>query len=94
MDDDSPKKIANLMEMGLWQIYKYNDLKKGDRFVKGQIVYLEPKKNKGEIDFHVIKRGDTLYAISQQYGVKLKKLQELNSPKAIGARGQKKIYLR
>ena len=51
LDDDSPKKIANLMEMGLWQIYKYNDLKKGDRFVKGQIVYLEPKKNKGEIDF-------------------------------------------
>ena len=91
---DTPLKIANNFDMNLWQIYKYNDLKKGDTFKTGQIVYLQPKRNRGTKEYHVVQKGDDLHSISQTYGVKLAKLQKLNPPGAIGARGEKRIYLR
>ena len=48
--------------------------------VKGQLVYFQPKRNKAEAgnEYHVIKEGETMYTISQLYGVKLKVLYERN----------------
>lgn len=75
---ESPKDIAVKHDMGLWQIYKYNDLKRGDTLDPGEIVYLKPKRRKGSVPTAVVGPGQTMRDVSQQYGIKLKQLYRKN----------------
>lgn len=61
-------------------ICRYNEIEKDSksRFKPGQIIFLQPKKNKAQEDFHTVISGETMYSISQKYGVKLKKLYRKN----------------
>jgi len=77
-EGDTPYKIAKEFEMGLWQIYKYNDLSTNEKIKTGDVVYLQPKRNKAKFEFHTVENGDTMKKISQKYGVKLKKLYKRN----------------
>lgn len=74
----TPRDIAKENEMGAWQIYKYNDLKRGEQLDPGEIVYLKPKKRKGTVDVVVVKEGESMRAVSQEYGIKLKQLYKKN----------------
>jgi LysM repeat protein len=78
-DGDDYKKIAQDMNLGRWQILKYNDLKKTDKITKGEIIYIQPKKSKSKTKTHIAKNGDTYWSISQQYGIKLSKLLKKNT---------------
>jgi LysM repeat protein len=77
-EGDTFYKIAQDYEMNLWQLYKYNDLNKGDVLKIGDIIYLQPKRNKSKEKYHIVKQGETMRSISQLYGVKLKKLYKKN----------------
>jgi LysM repeat protein len=43
-------------------------------------LYLQPKRDKAEAgkDYYNTAGGDTMYLISQKFGIKLKKLYEMN----------------
>jgi membrane-bound lytic murein transglycosylase D len=56
-------------------------MKKDAPLVSGQMVYLEPKKRTGAIAQHIVKPGETLYTISQAYGVALSQLYKMNKLK-------------
>jgi len=71
--------ICKKHEMVLWQILKYNDLNKDDALTPGQKIYLQPKRYKGDEEFHIVKEGETMRAISQQHGIKLKTLYKKNN---------------
>ena len=77
---DTPKKLRD--ELGLYknEIYRYNDLEEGARLEPGQIIYLQPKRRKAARgnEVHVVEKGETLYDISQKYGVKLKHIYRYN----------------
>lgn len=75
---ETPAAIAEANNMGLWQILKYNDLHKNEMIMAGDIVYLQPKRNYAAVETHVVVAGETLRSISQQYGVKIKRLQKMN----------------
>ena len=77
-EGDTFYKISKDYQLNLWQIYKYNDLNKNDVLKIGDIIYLQPKKNNSAEDFHIVKAGETMRAISQTYGIKLKKLYKKN----------------
>jgi len=79
-DGDTYFEIASNLDMMLWQIYKYNDLKKNDKLRIGQVIYLQPKRNKAKrgYEYHVAKRGETMYSISQKYAVRIRSLYRLN----------------
>lgn len=72
-------KIAKEFDMGLWQLYKYNDLKKTDLLKDGDIIFLQPKKRRAKSKKCRIRNGDTLQSLSQEYGVKLKSLCKKNN---------------
>lgn len=76
---DSYFKIANSLGLRLWQIYKYNDLEKGSVPKAGEVIYLQPKRNRAKDNTYIVKEGDTLHSISQLYGIKLKKLCQKNN---------------
>ena len=78
-DGDNVEKVAKAFKMNTWQIFKYNDLNKSDQIKSGDIIYLQPKKNKAKKKFHVVKEGETMRSISQYYGIKLKQLYKKNN---------------
>ena len=78
-EDESLLDIAKKLNMGLWQLYKYNDISKSNEIYKeDQVVFLQPKRNKAKIKYHTIENSESLWEISQIYGVKLKKLKSKN----------------
>jgi membrane-bound lytic murein transglycosylase D len=56
----------------------YNDMQPMDNIHIGQVYYLKEKRDKADIPFHISKPEETLWEISQQYAVKLKKLLDFN----------------
>ena len=80
---DNTKIIANRYDLGHWQVLKYNDLKRNSKIPNASTIYLQPKRNKfkGGGNFHIVKKGESLWEISQMYGIKLKKLAKINELK-------------
>ena len=77
--DDTFEKIAEDFDIYTWQVYKYNDLDKHDKLRKGQMVYLEKKRNRGNKSYHITREGESMYYIAQMYGIKLNKLLKINN---------------
>jgi LysM repeat protein len=77
---DTFAKLADELDMMYWELFKYNELPKDSRLNEGQILYLQPKRNKAEAGskFHWVEEGETMYDISQKYGIKLAKLYKMN----------------
>lgn len=76
---DTYYKLAQEFDMGMWQFYKYNDLGKRDVLIPGEIIYLQPKRNKAPKSKPYYRaNGETLREISQTEGIKLKKLLKYN----------------
>ncbi len=75
---ETPEQVAARYNMSTWQIYKYNDISKGDMLSPGEIIYLKPKRRRSFENNHTVKNGETMREISQKYGVKVKHLYKLN----------------
>ena len=75
---DTYYQIAKEFEMGLWQIYKYNDIEESDFLIEGQTIFLQPKRNKSRYKFHTVEKNESMKDISNFYGIKLKKLYKRN----------------
>lgn len=73
------KSIAEELEMSEWQILRYNDLSENANLKEGQLIYTQPKRNKAKEASYSVKKGDTLWSISQQYGIKMKRLKAYNA---------------
>ena len=73
--------IAEANKLFYKEILRYNDMSDGEVLLPGAVVYLQPKKKqaaRGIDKFIVDKEGETLWAISQRYGVKLSSLLKMN----------------
>jgi LysM repeat protein len=96
-DGDTREKLENEFQLLKWELPKYNELKNDFPLIPGQILYLQPKRDRaepGKENYNAVE-GDTMYSISQRYGIKLKKLYEMNRM-ADGTEPEagKKIWLR
>lgn len=78
---DSFNSIGRQFKVELHDLYKYNDCDEHFTLKSGAKVYLEPKRRKGEKEFYTVKKGDTMYSISQEQGIKLKSLYKRNHMK-------------
>ncbi len=75
---ETPMDIADKYNLEIGQIYKYNDIQAGQMLNPGEIIYLKPKRKYGLESSHVVKSGENMRDISQQYGMKIKHLYKLN----------------
>jgi LysM repeat protein len=57
---------------------KYNDIEDGHVFQEKEIVYLQPKRFKGSVKDHKVKRGENIREISQQYGIRIRSIERKN----------------
>ena len=76
---DSPKSLSHDLEMMAWQFRRYNEVSKGYLFTDGEIVYLQPKKNYATYSWHVVRSGQSIWEISQIYGIKTSALLRKNN---------------
>ncbi len=60
------------------QLLKYNDLTPGEEITTNMVYYLQPKNNRSRISRHITKEGESLWEISQKYGIKEKFLMKKN----------------
>ncbi len=62
------------------KLRKYNDLYKGYALQAGDIIYLEKKRSKALKPniIHKVQAGESMYSVSQKYGIRLKSLYKLN----------------
>jgi hypothetical protein len=62
IEGDSYTSLTNQFDMMPWQLPKYNDANATDELHEGQIVYLQPKRQRAERgkDTHTVREGETL----------------------------------
>lgn len=64
------------------QLMKYNDMEPNQTITAGEVYYAQAKKNKSNIKFHVTGNEETLWQVSQRYGVKMNKILKKNRMKS------------
>ncbi|MDE0472456.1 MAG: LysM peptidoglycan-binding domain-containing protein, partial [Ekhidna sp.] len=57
---------------------KYNDMFLVDRIKPNEFYYTKKKKRKSKVGIHIVQKGETLWDVSQKYGIRLKKLAKKN----------------
>lgn len=57
---------------------KYNDMGPGDKVIPNEFYYIRKKKGRSKIGFHVAQKGETLWEVSQLYGIRMSKLAKKN----------------
>lgn len=75
---ETPASLAKRADLPVSNFLKYNDISVSDRISADQFYYLKRKKTKGYVSHHVVKAGDNLWLISQQYGVQLRRVERYN----------------
>ena len=76
---DTFKSLSKELDISSRRIRNYNELPKDYKFTGGEVVYLEEKNKKAVSDIvYVVREGDSLYTISQKYGIRLKYLYKMN----------------
>ncbi|MEW5845258.1 MAG: glucosaminidase domain-containing protein [Bacteroidota bacterium] len=79
-EGDTFESLSKELDLMPWQLYKYNDLSRDSILHPGQELYIQPKRWKADRSnpVHTVELGETMYKISQMYGVKLKSLYRKN----------------
>ena len=75
--------LADELGMMRWELPKYNDLPRDAQLKPGTILFLQPKRNQAEQgkNYYIVKTGETMWMISQEFGIRLSRLYELNNLK-------------
>ncbi len=80
---DTFRSLAKEVDISYRKLARYNERDKNDVLEEGEIVWLKKKQNKAPKNYkgclHYVKNGESIYSISQLYGIKLKKLYKLNN---------------
>lgn len=103
-EGDSFESLSRELKLRRNPLYRYNELTADSLLQTGQVLYLQPKRNKAEAGkkVHILREGESMYYVSQLYGIKLDKLLLRNGLKPgdkpdpgteILLRGGKKILI-
>ena len=77
---ESLSSIAMKYGVSKTKLLEYNETTNEQDIQEGDIVFLSKKKTKyqGAMDYYRVKEGDTLYGISQKFGILLPSLMKMN----------------
>ena len=94
-EGDTFKSIGKEVGISWRKLARYNERNKHAVLHKGDIIYLKKRRSKAPKQYkkrpHVIQPGESMYAISQKYGIRLEKLYKMNHldpniPVSVGTR--------
>ena len=72
--------LSQELDISHRKLRKYNELPKDYELKGGEIIYIEEKKKRADKDHivYVVRSGDSMYSISQKFGIRLKNLYKMN----------------
>lgn len=72
--------IADEFNLTENRLHEYNEVNSTAELTSGKRVFIDSKKNKApkDCESHIVQEGESMYSISQNYGVKVVKLYMLN----------------
>lgn len=81
-EGDTFRSIGEEVGLSYRALARYNERDKRDVLHQGDIIYLKKKRRKADKAYknrpHVVKTGESMYSISQLYGMRLKSLYKKN----------------
>jgi hypothetical protein len=86
--------IAGQYDIPLARLLEFNDMREQDVLERGQLIFLQRKRRTGSVEYHVVREGESLYAICQVEGIRYQDMLEMNqlNPGLQPATGER-IYL-
>ena len=82
-EGDTYASIGEVFRLSAGNLRSFNDRRAGEEPAKGDIVFIRKKHKQweGNMQAHTVLEGETLYSISQSYGIRLKSLARMNKMK-------------
>lgn len=79
---DTFKSLGKELGISYRKLAKYNERDKHETLNEGDVIYLKKKQRKADKkyknQYHLVKTGESMYSISQRYGIRLKNLYKMN----------------
>lgn len=75
---DTPESIASRAGINLKRFLKFNDIDDNDRVIPNEVYYLKKKDRRAVVAYHTVLGYETLWKISQMYGMQMEDLMEKN----------------
>ena len=91
---DSFNSISRIFNISIENLKKYNDMDDKQKIVTGNIYYLKRKRKKGRVFTYYPSNHDSLWNVSQKFGIRLSNLKKLNNIQNNQLPSNKKIVLR
>lgn len=76
--NETLQSLATRTGVKMNKLRRFNDIGDRGNVRSDQYYYLKNKKGKGKVHYHIVQPGENLWDISQDYGIKLKKLMHKN----------------
>lgn len=77
-EGENLKSLAARTGKSISKLKRYNDIGDKGNVRAGNYYYLKNKKSKGKVHYHIVRPNETVWSISQDYGIKLKTLLHKN----------------
>ena len=75
---DTPAKLAFKGGITRDEFFKYNEMKSFEEIQPNKFYYLEKKRNKAMVLFHVVQYGESLWQIAHNYGINMEAILDKN----------------
>ncbi len=75
---DTPESIAARAGINLKRFLKFNDINENDRIIPNEVYYLKKKDRRAVVAYHTVQGYETLWKISQMYGMQMEDLMAKN----------------
>ena len=75
---ETPAALAKRAGIDLKYLLRYNDMSIDKGITAGSFYFTEKKRKRGNTAYHKMVAGEDLWAVSQRYGVQLRKLKKMN----------------
>lgn len=77
-EDDDMKTLASKTKVDLKRLAKYNEISEKHKVLPGEFYYTKKKSKKANIYYYTAKEGETLWSISQKFGVRIGQVAKYN----------------
>jgi membrane-bound lytic murein transglycosylase D len=78
---DNSAKLSQKAAISREKFLLYNDLKSSEALIPGEVYYLRKKRNRARVEEHIVTEGETIWKVSQVYGITMKALMRKNRMK-------------
>ncbi|MBO3272630.1 LysM peptidoglycan-binding domain-containing protein [Hymenobacter defluvii] len=78
LPSETKETLAQRADMKLRRFMRYNDLYAFDNVVAGQPYFVQKKRDKAAVEYHVAQPNESITTISQQYGIRVRSILSKN----------------